>query len=98
MDLAIEICELKVLKFGYQVSAENTTNNGTTQVNCIHPGTATNCGQIILKFDQNYSSIVVRFLIIEQGNSSTVIATGTFTIFTENHYSKLFHNVDTTML
>ena len=48
-----------------------------------------------LKFDQNYSSIIVRFLIIEKGDSSTVIATGTSTIFTENHHSKLFHNGNT---
>ena len=63
-----EISELKVLEFGYyvlQVSAENATNNGTLQVNCMHSGTATNCGQVNMKFDQNYSSIVVRFLITE---------------------------------
>ena len=98
MDVAIEICELKVLEFGYytlQVSVEDATNNGTLQVNCTHSGAATNCGQMNLKFDQNYSSIIVSFLIIEQGDSSTVIATGTSTIFTENHHSKLFHNVNT---
>ena len=95
MDVSIEICGLKVVEFGYyvlQVSAENATNNGTLQVNCIHSGAATNCGQMNLKFDQNYSSIVVRFLITEQGDSSTVVATGTSTVFTENCYSKLFHS------
>ena len=51
-----------------------------------------NCGQMNMKFDQNYSSIVVRFLITEQGNSSTVVATGTSTIFTDNHHSKVFHS------
>ena len=99
MDVDIEICELKVLEFGYytlQVTVENATNNGTLPVNCTHSGTATNCGQMNLKFDQNYSSIVVRFLIIEQGDSSTVIATGTSTtLFTENYHSKLFHNGNT---
>ena len=87
MELSIEICELKVLEFGYyvlQVSAENAASNRTLQVNCTHSSTATNCGQMNLKFVQNYSSIIVRFLITEQGDSSTVIATGTSTIFTEN--------------
>ena len=91
--MAIEICELKVLEFGYyvlQVSAENATHNGHVTSQLHHSGTATNCGQMNLKFDQNYSSITVRFLITEQGDSSTVIATGTSTIFTENHHSKLF--------
>ena len=41
MDVSMEICELKVLEFGYyvlQVSAENAINNGMLQVNCIHSG------------------------------------------------------------
>ena len=41
--MSIEIYELKVLELGYyvlQFSAENATNNGTSQVNRIHSGTA----------------------------------------------------------
>jgi len=97
MDISVEICELKLLEFGYyvlQISVENATNNGTLQINCIHSGTATNCGQINLMFDKNYPSIVVKFLISEQGNSSVVLATGTSTVLLESCHSKPFQNSD----
>ena len=93
----MEICELKLLEFGYyvlQVSAENATNNGTLQINCIHSGTATNCGQMNLTFDQRHSGIVLNFVIIEQGNS-VVLATGISTVLLENRHSKLFSSSDT---
>jgi len=93
MELSVEICELKLLEFGYyvlQVSAENATNNGTLQVNCVNSDTATNCGQVNLLFNQNYPSIVVKFLITEQGDFSTMLATGISTVLPENCNSKLF--------
>ena len=98
MELTIEISELKLLEFGYyvlQVSAENATNSGTLQINCIHSGTATNCGQMNLTFDQSHPSIVMKFVITEQGNSSVVLATGDSTALLENHHSKLFNSSDT---
>ena len=98
MELLIAIRELKLQEFGYyvlQVSADNATNNETLQINCIHSGTATNCGQINLMFDQNYPSVTVKFLITEQGDSSTILATGTSTICPEGCNSKLFHNSHT---
>ena len=98
MELSVEICELKVLEFGYyvlQISAENATNNGTLQINCMHSGTATNCGEIKLTFNQICPSIVVKFLITEQGNSSVTLATGTSTILPHNRLPKIFHSSDT---
>lgn len=97
MEVSVEICELKLLEFGYyllHISAENATDNGTLRINCIHSGTATNCGQMNLMFDQSCPSIVVKFFITEQGSSSVVLATGTSTILLENCNSKLFQNSD----
>ena len=97
MELTVEISELKLLEFGYyvlQVSAENATNNGTLQINCSHSGTATNCGQMNLTFDQSHPSIVMKFVITEQGNPSVVLATGISMILLENRHSNLFHSSD----
>ena len=82
MELTVEISELKLLEFGYyvlQVSAENATNNGTLQINCIHCGTTTNCGQTNLTFDCN---------------GSVILATGISTVLLENRHSKLLNSSD----
>ena len=95
MELKVEISELKLQEFGYyvlQVSSENASNSGTLQINCFSSGIATNCGQVILMFEQSYPSVLMKFRLAEQGNSSVVLATGTSTILLENRHSKLFYN------
>lgn len=97
MELLVEIREFKVLEFGcyvLQISAENATNSGTLQINCIHSGTATSCGHVSLMFDHSYPNTVIKFLITEQGSSSVILATGTSTILLEDYHSKLLHNSD----